>query len=260
MKILKNRLFIGCLCIIAAFAVGFIGIPKLMDTLNNKVTVVVAKSNITKGSELTANDFSMIQMSLGDIPYRAEDYYTSFDFIKDKTYYASIDMMGSDIITSAKISASKPYEDIRLRELSANEYAVSVSVGGLAESIAAKVQCGDIVSLMLYDEDRAFIDSGLMYMEVINVVNSDAADINSGEKSVKGIPSAVTFRANLRQALLLTQYQNSCTIHLALVCRGDDEKAQTLLGQQVRYFADNFSSDESSWYHYMPKQAAGGEQ
>lgn len=259
MNILKNRLFIGCLCIIAAFAVGFIAVPKLMDMLNNKVTVVVARGGIIKGEQLSEDDFSMIQLSKGDIPYKEGDYYTSLDFLKENTYYAAIDMLGSDIITSSKIGTEKPYEDVQLRELGANEYAVSISVSGLAESIGAKVQCGDIVTLMLYDGSKSFIDNGLMYMEVINIVNSEASDINSGDNSAKGIPSAVTFRANLKQAMLLTQYQNSCTVHLALVCRGDDEKAATLLNQQVKYFQDHFASDKGSWYYYTPKNNGGAQ-
>lgn len=238
MKIFKNRLVIGCICIILAFAIGFLGVPYITNLLNDKVPVLVATRNITKGEELSASDFRTIKMTVGDLPYNVGEYYGDAEFLKDSIWYAAVEMRSNDIVTKSKVSSDKPFDDEAFRELSEGEFAVAVTVDTLSGSIGAKVTVGDIVTPMLYDGETSFIDSRIRYLEVISVVSSDAADINGGEGSAKGMPSVVIFKTNQEQALALADYEKSSKIHLALVSRGDDSKAAALLAQQAAVFGE----------------------
>lgn len=233
MKLLRNRLFIGCICIVAAFAIGFLGMPYVTNLLNNKVTVVVAARDISKGEKLNTDALKTIEMTMGDIPFSSNEYFNTPEILLGSDEkYASIDMKANDIVTSSKASSQKPYDDAQLRELEDGQLAVAVTVGSLSENIGAKVNVGDIVTPMLYDGNTSFIDGRIRYLEVIGIVNSDAQDINSGENSEKGIPNVVIFRVVQEQALALSEYENSSKIHLALVCRGNTDKAKQLLDAQ----------------------------
>lgn len=273
MRILKNRLFIGCICIILAFAIGFIAVPKVTDMLNDKINVVVLNTDVAKGDQLTPDMFKLVQMSKGDVLYADNEFYNSIDVSngqavnnrlmfdpKDKVIYAALDMKMNDIVTDMKISETYPYKDEKLRALGDNEYAVSVTVSSLATSVSAKVMAGDIVTLLVCKEDEegaAAAPSELMYVEVLNINNSDAVDINDVEAGTdNGIPSVVTFKVNLFQAQLLAGFEQSSVIHLALVCRGDEEKAQELLNKQQQYFIDNNLLYTDTWFYNGESEVA----
>ncbi len=268
MKILKNRLVIGCACIIVAFAIGFLAVPKVTEMLNEKVSVVVAAVDIPKGTEVTEGMFRMIRMSKGDLPYADGEYFnytTSAVVPSNKTtdikslftaqggkFYAAVEMKASDILTVSKLSTANVYKDEKLRELEANQYAVAVTVNTIAEGIAAKVMAGDIVMPLIYDGNAgtAKADSRLMYVEVLNVMNSEASEINNSEGgTATGVPSVVTFKVNLDQAIALAGYENTAEIHLALVSRGDEAKKAELLKKQNEYLAGHTTVTQDSWYY-----------
>lgn len=268
MKFLKNRLVIGCICVIFAFLIGFIAVPKMTDKLNDKITIVVASSEIKKGDMLSSSNLKVIQVSKGDIPYSPNEYYNNVSQSNGQTVdnrrlltdndnrprnvYAAVDMQANDVVTDMKISEKFPYTDEKLRELRPNEYAVSVSVRSLATGISANIYEGDIVTVIAVTDDKTFADMRLLYMEVLSVSNSDGIEINSANKE-KGIPAVVTFRANLYQAETLAYYESNAYIHLALVCRGDDKKAQELLALQEKYLSDNNMLFNDQWFYMDPQ-------
>lgn len=279
MKILKNRLVIGCLCIIMAFAVGFLAVPMITERLNEKISVVIAGTDIPKGTEITADMFRMIRMSKGDLPYAEGQYYNYvssavvpsgkvtdiralFPTGQEK-YFATVEMKADDILTVSKLTTTNVYRDEKLRSLEANQYAVAVTVNTIAEGIAAKVMAGDIVMPMIYNDDIgvAKVDSRLMYVEVLNVMNSEASEINNSEGGVAtGVPSVVTFKVNLDQAIALAGYENTAEIHLALVSRGDEAKKADLLKKQNEYLSAHTAVTQDSWFYIDPTgQTASGE-
>lgn len=270
LSILKNRLVIGCICIIAAFAVGFIAVPALTDRMNDKISVVVASQDIPKGAEITESMFRMIRMSKGDLPYSEGEYYNysssavvpsgrktdirSLFTESTGKLYASSEMKANDILTSSKLTDTNVYKDEKLRALGANQYAVAVTVNTVAEGIAAKVMTGDIVMPLVFDKNLGYAkaDPRLMYVEVLNVLDSSAAEINDSEDGAVGIPSVVTFKVNLDQAFALATYENTAEIHLALVCRGNDAKRAELLKKQNEYLSGHTTMSRDSWYFLDP--------
>lgn len=271
MKIFKNRLVIGCICVIAAFLIGFIAVPKLTDKLNDKVTVVVASADIKKGDELNSSNLKVIQFSKGDIPYPINHYYNNIidsnGLAADnrrllvnsdnapRTVFAAFDMQANDIVTDEKISTAFPYSDVNFRELGANEYAVSVSVKSLAAGVSGNVSNGDIVTVIVNSDSGTYTPEALLYVRVIGVFDSEGLEINS-EEAAKGIPSNVTLKVNLYQAQMLSDCENNASIHLALACRGDDEKAERLLGLQQSYFEKNGLLYEGQWFYTADAEGA----
>lgn len=274
MRIFKNRLLIGCICIIVAFVIGFIAVPTLTERLNDKIDVVVLNADVEKGDRITPDMLRLASMSKGDMLYADNEFYNSIDVSNglainnrmlfdpvDKEIYAAIDMKRNDIITNDKISSTYLYKDEKLRELGDNEYAVSVTVSSLAASVSAKIMAGDIVTLLICDDDEgaAAVPAELMYVQVLNINNADAVDINDAQTGAEnGIPSVVTFRVNLYQAQLLAGFEQTSVIHLALVSRGDEARSEELLRKQDKYFADNGLLYTDEWFYNGESEAAVG--
>lgn len=245
MRFLKNRFVIGCICIIVAFAIGFVGIPLLTNSANQKITVVIARDYISKGSEITPAMLSEHNISRGDIPYSSGTFYTKINQSGNSAdmaiftqssgkMYASCDIYANDMITTQKISSQYPYTDMTIRTLDNNHYAVAVGVPSLSAGVAGKVREGDVLTLLIYsNKDDVFIDSYLNYMKVISVSNSEATDITDNAESNKSkIPSVITFEATLEQSMLLAKYNSNYGIHYALAARADTDKANLLLNEQ----------------------------
>ncbi len=247
MHLFKNRFVIGCVCIILAFAIGFIGVPLLSSAASRKITVVAAKIDITKGTELDASMFYEHKISAGDIPYNSGEYYTVVTSNGSQSelplfsqnggkLYAEFDILQNDIVTKQKVTSEYPYSDMEIRTLGDDHYAVAVNVSSLAAGVAGKVRAGDVLTLMIYsDNDSVFIDSYLNYVKVISVSDSNAADIiDNPESSGSSIPSVITFDVDVRQAMLLAEYNSNYRIHYALAARANTEKSETLMNEQEK--------------------------
>lgn len=251
MKFLKNRLIIGCACIVLAFALGFLGVPFITQVTSDKVQVVVASQDISKGAPLTESMFRIIEMSLGDLPYSRSELYSAisgknneciFNVNSTGSRYAASDISANDFISRKKVTAEIPYKDKALRELGEDEYAVTISVGTLDASVGGKIRADDVVTVLVVsgkgEQERAAIRNSLKYMQIISVLSRDGVEI-TGESS-EAVPAFATIRCNLQQARELAQLNASYKLHLAFAAHSDSEKAAELLETQRSYF-DNLS-------------------
>lgn len=244
MHFFKNRFVIGCICIVLAVAIGFIGVPLLSKAENKKITVMIAKDSISKGSEVTMSMLSEHKISKGDMPYDGDTYYLASTindyFSGGGKFYASCDIEAHDIMTANKLSSQYPYTDMAIRTLDDTHYAVAAGVSSLSAGVAGKIREGDVLTLMICpDKDKVFIDSYLNYVKVISVSNSEASDIKDGtETNGSRIPSVITFEVNIDQAMLLAEYNSNYGIHYALAARADTDKAQKLLSDQDKMLSE----------------------
>lgn len=258
MKLIKNRLVIGCICIVLAFVLGFIGVPFLVEKMSDKVNVVVANQDIPKGTKLDESMFRIIEVSQGDLPYMMTDLYKSIIskaandqgknnadnsssiFGKDKTEgkYAAVEISKNDYISRQKITSSIPYKDKELRELGENEYAVTISVSALDASVAGKVRAGDVITPMIISGDgsekKANVYDEVRYMEIISVSDKDGADISTNNS--ESLPAVVTLKCNFTQAVMLAQLNSSNKIHLAFAAHAESERSVELLKVQSDFF------------------------
>ncbi len=259
MNLLKNRFLVGCVCIVLAFVIGFVAVPLLTNRMNNKIAIVVLSKNVEKGQQITADCVRSIEISESDMLYANGEYFSSVEDFRKNQYYAALDMRTNDVLIKSKISPDRPFADYTYRDLGDNEYAVSVSVKSLPQSVSAKIAVGDIVMPVLYSDGTSRINPNIMYLEVINIVNSAADDINKDGDSANDIPSVVTFRVNLQQALDLVACENETSIHLSLVCRGDEYKKEQLLARQESYLKANHPISSDAWFMFNDDRTDTGD-
>lgn len=231
---MKNRTLIGVVCIILAVAVTF-GVSPLVNKISEgKTKVVVLSKDITEGVEITDKDVSIVEIAKAALP---EKFITDKNAVVGK--YANSTLYKGDVVTENKISDVANTSDNVLNSLSDGKVAMSISVSTFASGLSAKLQNGDIISIYVTDKDKkTTVPPELNYVKVITTTTSGGVDENEVEKNEDGtfdLPSTVTVLVTPKQAVLLANYDETSAMHVALVYRGTEEKAQKYIEMQDKY-------------------------
>ena len=235
-KTVKNRTIIGIICIVVALIVTFAVAPVVNRLADSKVDIVRMTRNVTQGHQISEGDIEVVKVGGYNLP---SDVITKKENVVGR--FASTDLKAGDYLLPAKLTNTSDKADDVFRTLSGDRQAISITIQTFAGGLSGKLQNGDIVQLVVYENDRreAFIPGGLTYMKVITTTTADGADkdeLTVNEDGTYELPSTVTLLVNPAQAKLLVEYENRGRIHADLVFRGDEATAQKFLDAQDAYF------------------------
>lgn len=236
-KYLKNRTFVGLLCIVISFVmIFFINNNKNKDEIT---TVVIATKNINKGEKITEEMLKKVELMKYNLPSNLPQ---NLENVVDK--YATKEISENDFISENKITLQPIASSKYFSNLNGKQ-AISVSIKSLAKGLSGQIESGDIVSIIVPSEDTDDIYSAenlneLKYVEVISVNDKDGYDSsNSKDNNDKKVSSTVTLLVNETQAKILAELEENNSIHLSLVYRNDDDKKEEFLQIQDKYFEEN---------------------
>lgn len=252
---MKNRTVIGVICMVLAVVIPFAVAP-LVNRLTSGISEVVRLStDVKQGVQITAEHLETVKVKTDTIPAGA---VTDPKEIIGK--YASSTLYAGDYLTDAKLMGEANTASDILASLDGSKVAVSVTIDTFAAGLSGKLENGDIISLIVMDEDtgKASIPGALRYMKVITTTTAGGIDQDSIVKNEDGsyeIPSTVTLLANTEQAKLLAKYESDTTMSVALVYRGTPENAKKFLDKQDEYFLNpEPENDKTS----EPDETSGG--
>lgn len=231
----RSKALIGGLCIAIAMAVG-IGQWALVNVASTAaVSVVCAKTDIPAGTKITADMLVVRKMGKLNLPANITG-----DTTKIVGAYATTDIQPEDIVTNSKFSDSAPKY-----ALADGQMLYSVTVKSLANSLSGKLQSGDIVQVVVPTQNTgnnnvavgSDVFDALQYVrvEAVTASNGQSAGENQSASSsnTSGTqPATVTLIVNQQQVGALASLGSS-EISFALVSRGDETKAKTLLEKQA---------------------------
>lgn len=230
---LKSRTVIGIICIILALAVT-VGIGPLVNKITEKTAEVVqVKRDVERGHIITEDDLEIVRVG----SYNLSDKVVT-DMKNAVGKYASTNLYeGQLLIVSQMTDGSNSASEV-LGALNGSQLAVSVHIASFEEGLSGKLENGDVVSLIVYDneEDKSFIPEYLRYMQVVTTTTNDGIDSDTRTEDT-GKAVSVTLLASPMQAELLAYYNSTSEIHFALVCRGDHSAAAGFLQTQAEYLA-----------------------
>lgn len=231
----RSKTLIGGLCIAVAVAVG-VGQWVLVNVASTAaIPVVCAKTDIPAGTKITGDMLEIKKMGKLNLPSSITG-----DTAKIVGAYANTDIQPDDIVTGGKLSGSSP-----AYALGDGQMLYSVSVKNLADSLSGRLQSGDIVQVVVPTQNTGNnnvavnIDTlnALQYVRVETVTASNGQSTDTGTQSASSTassnqPAAVTLIVNEQQVDALASLGSS-EISFALVSRGDETKAKTLLDEQA---------------------------
>ena len=233
---MKNRTVIGIVCIVLALAVTF-GVAPLVNKLaDSRCEIVRLIKNVTQGHMIAESDIEVVTVGSYNLP---ADVITKKEAAVGM--FAACDLKAGDYLLPEKISTDADSAADVFRTLNGTKQAISITIQTFAAGLSAKLQNGDIVSLVVYTNDsgKAVIPSALTYVKVITSTTADGYDkdeLTPNEDGTYELPTTLTLLVNPAQAKLLTEYENEGRIHATLVYRGEAKTAQKFIDAQDEYF------------------------
>ncbi len=241
MKIFKNRVFLGILCIVAGLVAGFVILPAFANNTAETRPVLVMKMTVQAGTQLTTD-----MITTQELPKSA--FTGAVANPSDAVgKYAASDLYAGDVLTAAKLSSSLEAMDAMAAAPEKGKQVVSVTLPSLAAGVSGRLLPGDIVAVMAtaknanqslgLDPDadttvqtaRTTVVPGLETLEVCMVTTNAAADAHVSARPSEGekneLPVTVSFYVTPEQALRLAELEQSSVIHLAFVARGESSAA-----------------------------------
>ena len=224
---MNKRLLFGIISIALAAVIALIGIPAVIGQSNTTLQIVRVKEAIEKGTVVTADQLEMAEVSSHGLPANV-----ATDFIQVVGTYALVDLVPDDYFLPAKVSTETPEKDTILKKLTGDKIAVSMSVQSLAGVLSNKLRTDDIVSIYSYEDGEVVKTGELQYVRIIAVTNSNGTNIEDAVGDESRMAVTITFLVNDRQAARMIEIENEHPMHLALVSRGDTNRAKELLAEQ----------------------------
>lgn len=225
MKYIKNRYVIFALCLILAGVIAFVIVPKSNKNMAESVDVVKVTKQIEKNTQITEDMLEIKQM-----PKQAVTQNTITDKKQIVGKVSNVQLLPEDNLVMQKFTEVGTETDKALYEMDNSEQlAISVTLANLASSVSGKIQPGDVVSVYGFiNETKQLADyTDLQHIEVIGVSNSSAEELSTRnsdsetDSSDKVVPATVTLSVNRNQAQELVVLENTSSIHIVFVGRGE---------------------------------------
>ena len=241
---MKNRTIIGIVCIVLALIVTFAVAPMVNKISDSRTDIVRMKKDVDQGHLISDDDIEIVTVGSHGL---AIDTITKKEDVVGK--FAACDLKVGDSLFPSKLSLTSDSADDVFHTLNGEKQAISITISTFAGGLSGKLENGDIISLIVFDNDtnEAFIPVGLTYVKVITTTTQsgfDKDEVTPNEDGTYELPTTVTLLVNPAQAQMLVEYENTGVIHADLVYRGDSKTAQKFLDAQDLYFEMLEAEDE----------------
>ena len=233
---MKNRTIIGIVCIVLALVVTFAVAP-LVNKLSDSCTDIVRlKNDIVQGHMIQESDIEVVTVGSTGLP---TNIITKKEAVVGK--FAACDLKANTDLLQSMISDKSDSADDVFHTLDGKKQAISITISSFAGGLSGKLENGDIVSLVVFENEtnEATIPGGLTYVKVITTTTAEGFDkdeLTPNEDGTYELPTTLTLLVNPTQAKMLVEYENRGVIHADLVYRGDSKTAQKFLDAQDLYF------------------------
>ena len=233
---MKNRTIIGIVCIVLALVVTFAVAPLVNKLSDSRTDIVRLKSDIAQGHMIQESDIEVVTVGSTGLP---TNIITKKEAVVGK--FAACDLKANTDLLQSMISDKSDSADDVFHTLDGKKQAISITISSFAGGLSGKLENGDIVSLVVFENEtnEATIPGGLTYVKVITTTTAEGFDkdeLTPNEDGTYELPTTLTLLVNPTQAKMLVEYENRGVIHADLVYRGDSKTAQKFLDAQDLYF------------------------
>lgn len=239
MKLLRSKFTIGILCIIFALLLGFVALPALTGSgVSETVSVLRMKQTVNVGTQITTDMVEAISVPEALITNGIHDTESAVG------KYVTAELFAGDYLTAEKLTATLSEQSVFAAGEAKGKMVVSITLPSLASGVSGRLLPGDIVAVIAIPQGTvnqtlgiepessvektqpgAYIDPLLEYIEVCMVTTNDgtAASVKAQPEEDKNntLPVTISFYVTEEQALKLAELEQSGSIHLAFVARGD---------------------------------------
>lgn len=239
MKLFRNKFVIGALCILLGLLFSFVALSALFEGgQSESVSALRMKQTVQAGTQITTDMVETVS-----VPETLIDNGIS-DVAIAVGQYVATDLYAGDYLTASKLTATLAEQSLFSAGEAKRKTVVSVTLPSLASGVSGRLLPGDIVTVIAIPKGAvnqplgvaldetfetavsgAYIDPALEYIEVCMLTTNDGADASveaqPDDDTKNTLPVTVSFYATREQALKLAELEQTGTIHLAFVARGE---------------------------------------
>ena len=225
-KIFKNKVFIGTLCLLIAAALTFLLLPRLYKAQASTMEVVRINKTVEYGTVITEGMLTVSEVGAYGLPDNViKDKSEIVGLVANSTIYA-----GEYLWRGRFIPAEVYAETMAKGGLSEGTYLLTISFPTASAAIAGILRAGDTVDVYGYSEDEddnISVNEVLTSVRVYKVFNSemrslDELDAELEEKhdvaltNYNFVPAYVVFIVNEEQSKALIGLEKTKSLHLTL--------------------------------------------
>jgi len=245
LNILKNRTFLGLVCIVLALIICFGLTPLFNGAVQSQTEIVRMIKDVKQGEMIAPDMITAIKVGGYNLP---GNVIRKKENVIGK--YAKHDMLNGDYILSVKLSDTPLTEFAYLHELDGTREAISITIKSFAAGLSGKFEAGDIIGIIASNvgDFRATVaPPELRYVKVLAVTDGKGYDkeySDSRDDEERDLPSTITLLVVPVQAFILAELEAAGRIHCTLVYRGTEENRDKFLKMQDEYLNPSANEPE----------------
>ncbi|MEA4895659.1 MAG: RcpC/CpaB family pilus assembly protein [Oscillospiraceae bacterium] len=225
LKLFRNKLFIGSICLMLAGILAFVFLPKLYSVRASTTEVVKLKQAVECGTTITDDMLTVAEVGSYGLPDNVvKNKSEIIGLVAGETIHAGEYLWrGSFMNKDAKATSTTGYG------LPEGTYLLTIALPSESSGLAGILRAGDTVDVYGYTSDSgsAAVSKALTGVKVFKVLNSKllsldnldaklATDSSEDSSDYDFAPAYVVFAVNDQQAKVLIGLENDKSLHLTL--------------------------------------------
>ncbi len=227
LKLFKNKIFIGAMCLLLAGILAFVLLPKLYDAQSSTAEIVKLKSTVEYGTVITSDMLTVAEVGSYGLPDSVvTDKSEIIGLVAGETIYTGEYLWRDRFITA------EAYAEIETKTgygLSSGTYLLTIDLPSESSGLAGILRAGDTVDVYGYTDDGETIavNEALTSVIVYEVLNSKLVSLDELDAELKSNPDTdvadydfspayVVFIVNEHQAKTLIGLEKDESLHLTL--------------------------------------------
>lgn len=231
--LLKNKIVIGCVCLIIAALLAFGLLPRLYNSRSATTEVVRLNQTVEYGTVIDQSMLTLVEVGAYGLSGRvATSKADVIGKVAATTVYADENLLPEWFMSLEDFEKEAVKQGANLE---AGQVLITVSFPTVSSGIAGLLRSGDSVDVYEYATNelgQSVVSKALAGMTVYDVLNSKLISLDGLDAALEAdetlsaddydfVPAYVIFIANEQQAKALIKLEREKSMHLTLLEAGD---------------------------------------
>lgn len=227
LKLFKNKIFIGAMCLLLAGILAFVFLPRLYGAQSSTTEIVKLKQTVESGTVITDDMLTVAEVGSYGLPNNVVKEKSKITgLVAGNTIYAG------EYLWRDRFMTEEAYKEVTSKEslgLSDGTYLLTISLPSESSGIAGILRAGDTVDVYGYTDSggTVAVNEALTCVKVYKVLNSKLVSLDDLDAKLKAdsskdfsdydfAPAYIVFTVNEQQAKTLIGLEKDKSLHLTL--------------------------------------------
>lgn len=234
LKLFKNKIFIGAMCLLLAGILAFVFLPRLYGAQSGTTEIVKLRQTVESGTVITDDMLTVAEVGAYGLPDNViRDKSKITGLVAGETVYAEEYLWRDCFLTPEAYGQGGNGTGYGLSE---GTYLLTIALPSESSGVAGILRAGDLVDVYGYSDESgsAVVSKALTGVTVYEVLNDKLASLDDLDAKLKAdsdadssdynfAPAYVVFVVNEQQAETLIGLEKDKALHLTL--RGTEARS-----------------------------------